>query len=66
MRRLSAPSRCVTINLFASDVVLMERRYGRGWTEQVRRLVAENCREYRRRKDELETIMRETADELEN
>lgn len=36
----------VTLNLFRKDVEGMERRYGRGWTEQVRLLVRGSMNSY--------------------
>ena len=48
------PLRKVTLNLFADDVAQLERRYGRGWTEQVRRVVEENCDRYRHFQAQLE------------
>lgn len=65
-RTLGRPVRRVTIVLFEADAMLLERRYGRGWTEQIRRMVQENCTEYRRRKNELDAIMATTADDLED
>lgn len=37
-----APLRKVTLNLYASDVDEMARRYGFGWSEKVRKLVHEH------------------------
>jgi len=37
----------VTFNLFAKDVAEMERRYGRGWTEQVRNMVRKHLNRYK-------------------
>lgn len=34
-----SPLRKITLNLYDADVFEMERRYGRGWSEQVRQLV---------------------------
>lgn len=59
MQPLPEPYRRCNINLFESDCQLLERRYGRGWTEQVRLLVRKNCQEWRRAKDELDAIMEE-------
>lgn len=38
------PIRRVTLNLYIRDANAMEWLYGRGWTEQVRRLVREHLR----------------------
>lgn len=54
---LTEPGRRVTLNLFEADCALLERRYGWGWTEQVRLLVRQNCRDYLRGKSELDAIM---------
>jgi len=40
------PLRRVTLNLFEADCEAMERRYGRGWTERVRDMVADHIRRY--------------------
>ncbi len=56
---LSEPTTRVTAVLFTADVELMRRRYGHGWTEQLRRMVREDCKEYRKHKKTLEQVMRE-------
>lgn len=38
------PLRKCTLNLFAEDVEFLERRYGPGWTEQVRRAIEQQVR----------------------
>lgn len=50
---LSRPARRTTLYLFEEDCAQLERRYGRGWTEQVRLMVERNCREYEARQVEL-------------
>ena len=37
--RSPEPLRKITLNLFEADCQAMERRYGHGWTEQVREMV---------------------------
>ena len=41
------PLRRVSMHLFADDVALLERRYGRGWSEQVRLLVERDNKNWR-------------------
>lgn len=65
-RSLGRTVRRVTIVLFEADAALMERRYGRGWTEQVRRMVHDNCASYRRKKDELDALFTEVQEDLED
>ena len=38
------PLRKVTLNLFDEDVLAAETYYGRGWTEELRRVWAEHMR----------------------
>lgn len=40
--RSPEPLRRITLNLFETDCVKMERRYGHGWTERVRDMVREH------------------------
>lgn len=47
---LDEPLRKVTMNFFAADVLWLERRYGRGWTEVIRDLV----RKHRKEKDRVD------------
>lgn len=52
----SEPLTKITINLFTSDLDQFRKRYGHGWSEQIRELVRRNCREYllyKKRCDEL-------------
>lgn len=56
---LAARTRRATVVFFAEDVELLERRYGHGWTEQVRRLVHEDCKQYRIYKRTLEEVYRD-------
>lgn len=42
-----SPLRRINLNLYEADALGMERRYGRGWTEQVRNLVRKHMEEYR-------------------
>ncbi len=42
--RSPEPLRRITLNLFEADCVSMERRYGRGWSEQVREMVRKHIR----------------------
>lgn len=58
---LGAPTRRVTIVLYADDCAQLERRFGRGWTEQVRRLVRIDCKSWRKHRQTLEQLM-ETRD----
>lgn len=43
---LTKPFRRLSISLYEDDCIQLERRYGRGWAEQVRILVERNCKEY--------------------
>lgn len=54
---LPKPARRVTLYLFEADCQQFERRYGRGWTEQVRLLVEKNCRDWQRAHDEIDAIL---------
>lgn len=56
---LPEPTTRVTAVLFTADVELMRHRYGHGWTEQLRRMVREDCKEYRKHKKTLEQVMRD-------
>jgi len=38
------PLRKITLNLYEADCDEMKRRYGRGWSEQVRQLVHRHLR----------------------
>jgi hypothetical protein len=38
-KKPDAPIQKVTLNLYKTDVVAMEKYYGYGWSEQVRQLV---------------------------
>lgn len=60
---LGEPTRRVTIVFFASDVEQMERRYGQGWTEQVRLLLRKNCKQHAKAKDILDEIFEQTMDQ---
>lgn len=52
-----------TLNLFTSDIAILRSRYGHGWSEQVRRLVHQDCVDYRKFKRELNSpIVREYPD----
>jgi hypothetical protein len=55
---LSKPSRRTQVTLYEADCQQLERRYGRGWTEQVRLLVEKNCKEYLRHKSEMDTLIK--------
>lgn len=44
--QLEEPIQKVTLNLFTRDVEQFKRRYGQGWTSQVREVVRRNCREF--------------------
>lgn len=55
---LARRARRVTLYLFEDDCQQFERRYGRGWTEQVRLLVEKNCKEWARTKTDLEAFMK--------
>lgn len=61
--RSPEPLRRVTLNLFDTDCAAMERRFGHGWSEQLRNLL----RDYLKRKA-LPTIdeLAPWADELED
>lgn len=59
MHPLPRQTRRVSVVLFADDVAQLERRYGRGWSEQIRLLIERNCKEYTKHKRTLEEIMRE-------
>lgn len=59
---LGRPTRRVTMHLFADDVAQMERRYGRGWTEQVRLMVANNCKQYLAFRSELDLLTEESME----
>lgn len=64
---LGQPLTRITLHLFAKDAELLRRRYGQGWTAQVRRMVAENCKEYRRHRaklTELDHITEECTEQL--
>lgn len=39
-----SPLRKVTLNLYAADVAALEAYHGRGWTEQVRIVIAAHTR----------------------
>lgn len=54
---LPRPARRVNLYLYSADCEQLERRYGRGWTEQVRLMVEKNCHEYTRGKTEIDRIM---------
>lgn len=47
----------ITVVLLTDDVELMRRRYGHGWTQQIRKMVHENCRAYRQHKSELDHLL---------
>ena len=47
----------VTLNLFRSDVIAFKRRYGQGYTEQIRLLLRENVKEHTRHKQMIESLM---------
>ena len=47
----------VTLNLFRSDVIAFKRRYGQGYTEQIRLLLRENVKEHTRHKQTIESLM---------
>ena len=48
MRKADEPIRKVTLNLYTKDTEVMERWYGRGWTETVRNLVHDHIEIKRR------------------
>lgn len=41
--KADSPLRKVTLNLYELDCQVLERRYGRGWSERVRKLVHEHA-----------------------
>lgn len=45
--RSPEPLRRVTLNLFDSDCLLMERRYGHGWSERLRLLLRDHLSKLR-------------------
>lgn len=47
----------VTLNLFTSDVIAFKRRYGHGYTEQIRLILRENVKEHARYKRTVENLM---------
>lgn len=58
-RTSEQPLTKVTLNLFTSDVLSLKRRYGHGYTEQIRRIVADEGKEHRRHKRTIESILAE-------
>lgn len=40
------PLHRTNINLFAADVEQLRKRYGTGWSEQIRNLVRRDCQQY--------------------
>lgn len=43
----SEPLTKVTLNLFTADVADFKRRYGFGWSEQVRLILRANCKRHK-------------------
>lgn len=49
----------VTLNLESADVLTLKARYGYGYTEQIRRIVHENCAEYRKHRRSIQDLIAE-------
>lgn len=56
------PLRKVTLLLFASDVDGFQRRYGRGWTEQIRLLVRKDMKAYNSLRATLDDAVEKSRD----
>lgn len=52
----------VTLNLFTSDVLAFKRRYGHGYTEQIRLILRENVKAHSRVKEEIDLITEDMVD----
>lgn len=52
----------ITLNVFTSDVIAFKRRYGVGYTEQIRLLLRENVKAYQRAKKEIDYIVEDMVD----
>lgn len=52
-----SPLTKVTLNLFTADVLALKARYGHGYTEQIRKMVQDNCKEHRKYKRTIESLM---------
>ena len=62
--RSPEPLRRVTFNLFESDCLAFERRYGHGWSEQIRKLMRAHLAKLRQPSiDEIEQIFSERAED---
>lgn len=62
--RSPEPLRRITLNLFEADCAAMERRYGHGWTEQLRNMVRSHLNKLKQPTiDEITSIY---TDELED
>ena len=46
----------VTLNLFRSDVIAFKRRYGHGYTEQIRNLVRANVMLYKKFEHDMDRL----------
>lgn len=51
---LEEPTTRVTFVAFAKDIELLRKRYGTGWSEQIRLMVRKNCKEYLEMKARME------------
>lgn len=45
-----------TLNLFAADCDAMRKLYGRGWTERVRALVEQHCKDRKQLREEFPLV----------
>jgi hypothetical protein len=57
-----SPLKKITLNLYEADVAEMEHRYGRGWSEQVRRLVNQHLKN----KETAESFLRKQGYDLDH
>lgn len=61
-RPLTEPLCKVTLNLFLADRIALKRRYGQGWTEQVRLIVHDNVRAHSQAKRVIDLISEDMVD----